>query len=127
LERRVAGAVALWRAQRVLRIVVSGRGEGDAGVEWARGLGVPDGALQAEVEARTTLENFARCAPLLANAPFYIVTDDWHMPRALTLARLHGLDGRPHAVRAPWRPRLFVREGLSMVKTVAAATLNSRA
>jgi uncharacterized SAM-binding protein YcdF (DUF218 family) len=126
LERRVAGAVALWRAERVRRIVVSGRGEGAAGVEWARGLGVPDAALHAEVEARTTLENFARCAPLLAHAPFFIVTDDWHMPRALTLARLHGLDGRPHPVRAPWRSRLLAREGLSIVKTLAGATLRGR-
>ncbi len=125
LDRRVAGAVALWRAHRVRRIVVSGRGEGDAGVEHARRLGVPNAVLHAEVEARTTLENFARCAPLLGHAPFFVVTDDWHMPRALELARFHGLDGRPHPVRAPWRPRLLAREGLSVVKTVAGASIRS--
>lgn len=120
LARRVMGAVALWRAGQVQRIVVSGRGEAEVGVSWALEQGVPREALVAEVEARTTLENLKLGRDLLGPGPTWLVTDDWHMPRALWLAQVAGVDALPAPVRAAWSARLIAREGLSVVKTVVA-------
>ena len=109
LARRVMGAVELWRA-----------GEAEVGVSWALEQGVPREALVAEVEARTTLENLKLGRDLLGPGPTWLVTDDWHMPRALWLAQVAGVDALPAPVQAAWSARLIAREGLSVVKTVVA-------
>lgn len=119
LDRRVDGAVALWRAGRASRLVVSGAGEAAAGVARALAAGLPADALAAEDRARNTLENLRYSSALLDGAPFWIVSDDWHLPRALLLARRLGLQALPAPVRASGpRLRRYVREGLSVVRTV---------
>ena len=120
LARRVLGAVSLWRAGQAQRIVVSGRGEAEVGVSLALEQGVPREALVAEVEARTTLENLTLGRGLLGPGPTWLVTDDWHMPRALRLAQVAGVEAKPAVVSTAWSVRLLAREGLSVVKTVVA-------
>ena len=110
----------MWRAGQAQRIVVSGRGEAEVGVSLALEQGVPREALVAEVEARTTLENLTLGRGLLGPGPTWLVTDDWHMPRALRLAQVAGVEARPAVVSNAWSVRLLAREGLSVVKTVVA-------
>jgi uncharacterized SAM-binding protein YcdF (DUF218 family) len=119
LDRRVDGAVALWRAGLASRIVVSGRGEAEAGVARALRAGVPAAALLAEPHARNTRENIQLSRSLLAESTFWIVSDDWHLPRACLIARRLGLLAVPVPVRAPGpRVRRALREGLAVVHTV---------
>jgi len=120
LSRRVMGAVALWQRGLAQRIVISGRGEAEAGVALAVEQGIPRGALVAEPHARTTLENLTLSRDLLGSSPVWLVTDDWHMARALWLAEVAGVHARPAPVRAAWTARLIAREGLSVVKTAVA-------
>lgn len=92
LVARVDRAAELYKAGLVPRLVVSG-GAGrahktEAGVmrELLIERGVPNEAIQVEIKARSTEENFACSAPLLAQAgarTVLLVTEPWHMPRAL--------------------------------------------
>jgi uncharacterized SAM-binding protein YcdF (DUF218 family) len=59
------------------------------------------------VAARSTIENFACATPLLEGMgarSVLLVTEPWHMPRALLLARRQGLEVAPSpASSAEWR------------------------
>lgn len=60
----------------------------------ARSLGVPGDRLRIEPRARNTRENVALARMLLHDiAAVVVVTDGYHLPRALWLARL-GLPGK---------------------------------
>ena len=99
---RVDRAVALYKNRRVPVLVVSGgapvAGQREA---WAmRDLlvarGVPDSAVILEDRARSTDENFACGLPILARRGAHrvlVVTEPWHMPRALLEAGRHLPDG----------------------------------
>lgn len=118
-ERRLEAARALYVAGATDRIVVSGRGEAEWGIEWLRGAGVAPEALVAEPVARNTWENLRLSVGLLGEGPFHLVTDAWHMPRALLSARSLALDPVPTPARGPWRAGAIAREGLAVVMTVS--------
>lgn len=103
---RVERGVELWRAGVVPRLVLTGgapkAGRTEASVmrELAEARGAPASALVLEPNARSTIENFACARPLLdalGARRVLVVTEPWHMTRAMLLARRHGLDAR----RAP--------------------------
>jgi uncharacterized SAM-binding protein YcdF (DUF218 family) len=101
LEERVAAGVALWRAGAAPILCVTGGGarhvEADAMAARARELGVPDGALRVERAARTTAENAANVARLLAADQVrrvWLVTQPFHTRRALRCFRRAGLEPR---------------------------------
>ena len=97
LALRVGHAVALWRAGAVGAICVSGGvgahgpAEGVVGCELAHAQGVPRRALIAETASRSTVENLALSAPLLAGRGIVLVSSRWHLPRALLAARMLGI------------------------------------
>jgi uncharacterized SAM-binding protein YcdF (DUF218 family) len=115
---RVEHAVALFKQGRVKRLVLSGgagrAGHTEAGVmrELALAAGVPAEALILEEQSRSTIENFACSRPVLeqlAAVRVLLVTEPWHMTRAMLLAHRHGLHpGQSPASSAVWRS---AREG----------------
>ncbi|WP_179378280.1 YdcF family protein [Jannaschia marina] len=105
LALRVDHAVTLWRTGRAERICLTGgigrHGPSEARVarDRAHAAGIPEAALLLEEASTTTLENIAFAAPLCA-APLILVTNRWHLPRALMIARLLGLGATGSGPRA---------------------------
>ncbi|MCK6570849.1 YdcF family protein [Myxococcota bacterium] len=118
-ERRLEAARALYVAGATDRVVVSGRGEAHWGVDWLRAAGVAPDALIAEPAARNTWENLRLSAGLLGEGPFHLVTDAWHMPRALLSARSLALLPVPAPAPGPFSAAAIAREGLAVVMTVS--------
>jgi uncharacterized SAM-binding protein YcdF (DUF218 family) len=124
-ERRLEAARALFDAGSTSRIAVSGRGEADWGLGWLRAAGVPDEVLVAEPMARNTWENLQLSAPLFDGGPFHLVTDAWHMPRALLSARALGLPARPAPASGPLSARAVAREGMAVVMTISGGHVSA--
>jgi uncharacterized SAM-binding protein YcdF (DUF218 family) len=101
LQARLDHAQALYaRGIAPYVLLTGGRGEGDtqseagAGRRYLKQRGVPDSALLAEHEGRTTFESMAHGADTLARVQartVVLVSDPFHMLRLSVLARLHGL------------------------------------
>ena len=136
LARRAAHAAALWREKRVDFIVGCGglgrHGPAEAEVIAAllRAEGVPEGAIGLEPASGTTRENLRLAVPVfraLGADRVVIVTDAWHAPRALLIARQEGVPATAAPIplrRQSWRTlvRHVPREALALV----AATLRWR-
>ncbi|WP_371156384.1 YdcF family protein [Jannaschia sp. 2305UL9-9] len=131
LRLRVVHAVGLYRAGAVDAICVSGGkgafglSEGEVGADLARAMGVPARALIAETRSRNTIENLKMAAPLIRGRPVIIVTNRWHLPRAMLAARLMGLSatgsgvaGRTTRARAL---RAILREVAAVPPTILRA------
>ena len=130
---RVEHAVALYKQGRVKRLVLSGgagrAGHTEAGVmrDLALAAGVPNDALILEEASRSTIENFACSRPVLetlAAQRVLLVTEPWHMTRAMLLAHRHGLfPSQSPASSAVWRD---AREGGFWLFRDAVAYLRER-
>lgn len=95
LRLRVEHAVGLFEEEIVDRICVTG-GQGEHGppeAQVARALalvqGIPADALIVEDMSKSTFENLAFARPLVSG-PIVIVSNRWHLPRALLIARIMG-------------------------------------
>lgn len=102
LRRRTLAGADLLRSGRVSRIIASG-GRGDCAPTEAEAmfallveLGVDTSAIQLEPASRTTYENLANSKPLIGQGPVIIVTDWYHIPRALMTARALGIVATGH-------------------------------
>ncbi len=104
LAKRVMHAVELWRSTPDLRIVMSGGGkaegycEADVMMQLARDCGVPDDVLISEPRSRNTFENILNSSAKLAEldvSRVMLVTDDWHMRRAMMCCRALQLTVEP--------------------------------
>lgn len=107
LERRLEGALALYRSGCAGMVVVSGGrregdrySEGEAGAAYLRSRGVPAGAIHVEEESRTSVENLRNVALEIGHVRFVVVTDDLHAHRTATVAKRLGLDVVLAPVRA---------------------------
>lgn len=135
LARRARHGAALWRPGDLL-VLTGGVGrhppsEAEVAATLARGLGVPDAAIREERRSTTTVGNLSetRALPgLPPRARFLIVTDRWHLPRALLAARLMGL--RAEGSAAPAIPgevprlrllRSLLREAAALLPTALRA------
>ena len=85
LEARVRRGVALHR-KLGWSVLMTGRGESGP---MAEASGLPGSALILEDRATTTAENAARSAALVPGATILVVTQWWHLPRALRHFRAH--------------------------------------
>lgn len=123
LRRRVAAGAALVRAGRAPRLVLSGgavrhhRSEAEVMHALALRHGVPPEALVLEPDSRNTLENARNCRRILAANGWRrvaVVTDGYHLPRALYVFRRLGMDAEGVAAARPpgraWRVAACVRE-----------------
>jgi SanA protein len=124
LAERLETALAVYRAQRAGKVIVSGLTRGDydeprAMAAWLRARGVPAGDVVLDAGGHRTAATMADAAALGVRAAL-VVTQGYHLPRSLYLARHAGIDAI--GVAAPSsRPnglRTFVREGVARAETV---------
>nr|WP_234553348.1 YdcF family protein [Thermus caliditerrae] len=118
LERRLEAALALYRQGLAPRIAVAGGrspgdrfSEGEVGCRYLEAKGVPKEALLCETRSQNTYENLLFLKPHL-RGKVLLVTDAPHLPRALFLARLLGLEAEGHPVPGPYPWAYWIREGL---------------
>jgi uncharacterized SAM-binding protein YcdF (DUF218 family) len=110
-EERVRTGVELWRRGLAPVICVTGghcpRGhehtaaEAEGMARWVRAAGVPDSALRVDREARSTRENARRAADLLfpeGRRRVWLVTQPFHLRRALYLFRRAGFEALGHVI-----------------------------
>ncbi|MGR3541430.1 MAG: YdcF family protein [Hasllibacter sp.] len=125
LARRIAEAVRRVRTGEAEALIGTGGAgadhppEGAAIAAEAVRLGLPPAAVLAETRSTTTWENVALALPLIAGREVLIATERWHLPRALMIARRHGLTARGAPCRpGPWPQRLRggAREAPAFVK-----------
>jgi uncharacterized SAM-binding protein YcdF (DUF218 family) len=111
-EARLEHAVELWR-QRVAPVLVFTGGkeqgdrftEGGSGARWATERGVPEEAVLTEERSRTTYQNLAGAKQLLEQREpggrhrVVVVSDPFHMFRAVRQAADLGMDAYPSPTR----------------------------
>lgn len=144
LARRADHAAWLFRQGRIDAIVTTGGAAPGHPPHWAEGAvararllaaGLPAEAVDAETASTTTLANIVGVRPLLpSGARVTLVSNRWHLPRALLIARLLGLaaDASGPAATTTW-PRTawaILREaaavGPSAVRAVRWARRSGR-
>jgi uncharacterized SAM-binding protein YcdF (DUF218 family) len=131
LQRRLEQALAYARENpRAILVVTGGRGYGEdiAEAEAMRRFliarGIAPARILVEDKSRNTYENFANAKTLLARhfagKPYVaaVVTSDFHMFRALGIARRYGIPARSYNAPLDFylRSGSFLRETLSIVK-----------
>lgn len=98
LHDRVAAAADLYRAGKVERILMSGDNrfvdynEPAAMRELALSLGVPDEAIVLDYAGRRTYDTCYRAKAIFGVTEAILVTQEFHLPRALYLCNRLGVD-----------------------------------
>lgn len=120
---RVVEGVRLYNLLAGLPVVVmSGGGESRAGEQMAAfaiDLGVPAAKVIAETASRDTADNARQVKAIVREEPFLLVTSASHMPRAMKIFQLQGL--QPLAAPADFRGlghftvRAFIPQGLYLM------------
>jgi len=131
LEDRLIAALALHRAGRVPRVLVSGARHGaydEAGPmrKWLLRRGVPAAAVAEDHEGFRTLDTMRRARRVFAVSRAVVCTQAFHLPRAVFLARRAGIDAIGLIADGP-RQRVgngdIVREWFASVRAVIDVTL----
>ena len=97
-ENRMDAAATLYRAGKVRHLLVSGdngRREYDEPTAMRSALvarGIPERAITLDYAGFRTLDSVVRARAVFGQTKLTIITDDFHLPRALFLARSAGLD-----------------------------------
>lgn len=120
---RAARAAELWHAGIASRILVSGAGDCEAIRDSMVQRGVPDGDITIECSSRSTAQNAAYSAPILAQLQVrsaVLVTSWWHSRRAITCFSETAPDIRWISVPARERPIAWMipydPEGMAVLK-----------
>jgi SanA protein len=116
---RMAAAAELYRAGKIRHLILSGDNREarydepssmrDALVK----LGLPADAMTLDYAGFRTLDSFARAKKVFGTDRLTIVTDDFHSPRAVLLARHFGIDAYAyHSKPVPmrWSTKTRIRE-----------------
>lgn len=121
---RIERAAELFFAGKVSRLLLSGDhgrreyNEPEAMREALAETGVPEDAMTLDYAGFRTFDSMARAKRVFGLDRCIIITDDFHVPRALYLARVHGIDALACAsAPVPWprSKKTRVREWLSRV------------
>lgn len=106
---RMAAAAELYRAGKVRRLLLSGANHSanyNEPVNMRRALvarGVPEAALTLDETGFRTFDSAARAQSIFGLSRVTIVTDDFHAPRAVLLARHFGVDAQAYcSAPVPW-------------------------
>ena len=103
---RIAAAADLYRAGKVKHLVLSGDNRevgNDEPTDMRKALakhGVPESATTLDYAGFRTLDSFARAKGVFGVQRVTIISDDFHLERALLLARHYGID----AIAYPSKP-----------------------
>jgi SanA protein len=132
LAARLETALALYRARRAGKIVVSGLAHGEydeprAMAAWLRARGVPSADIVADGGGHRSSATMADSAGLGVRSAL-VVTQAYHLPRALYLARHAGIDAIGVAAEnrhGGWASlvKLFCRETAARAETVLEVAL----
>ena len=123
-ESRMDAAAELWKRGKVRHFIVSGdngRRTYDEPTAMRDALverGVPAAAVTLDYAGFRTLDTMARGFTVFGQRKITVVTDDFHLPRALFLAEAHGMDavgfgGKPIPLR--WSKKTRTREVASRI------------
>lgn len=100
LEDRLSAALELYRSARCESILLTGGPDEVVVMQaWLEARGVPRTALLLDGSGLRTFDSMARASRLLDERRVLVVTQDFHLPRAVYLARELGLE--PVGVVAP--------------------------
>src|SRR5262249_26882035 len=122
-NQRIDAAVALYRSGKVTHLLVSGdnhRKGYDEASDMRDALiaaGVPANAITCDYAGFRTLDSVIRAKIVFGLAHCIIVSEEFHCPRALWIARQHGLDAvafaAPDLTSLRWSVRVKVREAFA--------------
>jgi len=122
--QRINAASELYRSGKVRHLLVSGDNHlatYDEPTDMLNALaaaGVPTNAITCDYAGFRTLDSVVRAHSVFGLKQFTIVTEAFHCPRALWIARAHGLDAVAFAapdLSAGWSLRVKAREVLARV------------
>jgi SanA protein len=122
--RRVDAAAALYHAGKVKRLILSGDKGDDEPMEMKRALllrGVPESALVLDNYGLRTLDSVVRARDVFKCGKLTIISERFHVFRALFLSRYYGVDAvayAPQDLPFRWMVRPMTRECLARVKAV---------
>lgn len=124
LERADA-AIALYRAGKARKILVSGdnstveHNEVDPARTYLMGQGVPEGDIYLDHAGFDTYSTMYRAREIFGVSEAVVTTQSFHLPRALFLARTMGIDAVGYRTdTVPLLPRNYVRESFARVKAL---------
>jgi len=116
---RMQAAAKLYEQGKVEKILVSGDNsrvgydEPTAMKEYLVKLGVPEGAIGLDYAGFRTLDSIVRARKVFGLDKLTIVTDDFHLPRALYIAKHEGIEAvgfQSRALPIQVSPRTWMRE-----------------
>lgn len=122
--QRIQAAVALYHSGKVRHLLVSGDNHiasYDEPTDMRDALaaaGVPTNAITCDYAGFRTLDSVVRAQSVFGLTNFTIVTEEFHCPRSLWIARQHGLNTVAFAapdLSARWSARVKAREALARV------------
>jgi SanA protein len=123
-NQRIAAAAKLYHAGKVRYLLVSGDNHVasyDEPTDMRDALvaaGVPTNAITCDYAGFRTLDSVVRAKTVFGLQEFTIVTEAFHCPRALWIARQHGLEAVAFAapdLSARWSARVKARESIARV------------
>lgn len=121
-KQRIEAAAKLYHSGKVRHLLVSGDNhivgyDEPSDMRDALALaGVPTNAITCDYAGFRTLDSVLRAQSVFGLTHFTIVTEEFHCPRALWIARWHGLDAVAFAapdLGAHWSARVKTRECLA--------------
>ena len=133
---RIEAAAELWRAGKVEALIVSGDNHAewyDEPTEMKAALvaaGVPEDRVVCDYAGFRTLDSVVRAKTVFGLDSFLVVSQDFHVRRAIFLGRCKGLDVRGYAARGvPFghlSSRTLAREPLARVAAVLDVLVGRR-
>jgi len=122
-DQRIAAAVSLYRSGKVRHLLVSGDNHVkgyDEPSDMRQALvaaGVPTNAITCDYAGFRTLDSVVRAKTVFGLSHCTIVSEEFHCPRALWIAREHGVEAvafaAPDLKSARWSVRVKAREILA--------------
>ena len=123
--QRIKAAAELYQSGKIRHLIVSGDNhiqgydEPTDMLEALAAAGVPTNAITCDYAGFRTLDSVVRANTVFGLTNFTIVTEEFHCPRALWIARAHGLNAvafaAPDLTMKRWTVRVKIREALARV------------
>jgi SanA protein len=118
-SNRMDAAEELYKQGRVKTLILSGGpGEPEAMQQALEKRGVPPDALILDSKGVDTNQSVLNAAELGRGNPFMVISQRFHVERAIYLAKKHGLHVSGYPAEDPMNPLILFREYLSRVKAV---------